>query len=383
MIDMVQRTYKYRIYPNKAQRQQLAIEFGHARFVWNWALNMRSLAFKRRGESLNNVSISRLLTVLKKSRRYQWLKQATAGCHTQKLRDMDRAFTNFFQGRAKYPRFKKKTGVQSVRYQLDQRVIMNNYRAGELLRITKLDELKVKWSRIPSGIPKMATISMNQAGQYHVCLSVEEPVKPIIEPVNQSVGIDVGVVDVLIASDGYKSGAPKLTNKYAHQLASAMRKLSKCTKGSNRRNRQRIKVARIQNKIRNSRHDFLHKESTRLIHENQVIAIETLNIQGMVKNNRLSKSILDASWGELKRQLVYKADWHGRTVHQIDQWTPTSKTCSDCGHKFDEMNLSVRHWICPKCDSAHDRDVNAAINILNTVGSTGIDARGDQLNRGQ
>jgi len=293
---------------------------------------MRSKAYKRRGESLNNVSISRILTGLKKSNRFQWLKQATAGCHTQKLRDMDQASTNFFQGRAKYPQFKKKSGAQSVRYQLDQRILMNNYSAGKLLKISKLGAIKVKWSRIPAGIPKMATISLNQAGQYHVCLSVEELVKPIPKPVNQSVGIDVGIKDVLITSNGYKSGAQKFTNQYAYRLAKAQRKLAKCKKDSNRRDKQRIRVARIQNKIRNSRYDFLHKESTKLIVENQEIVIESLNIKGMVKNKRLSKSIHDASWGELKRQLEYKAKWYGRSVQSIDQWVPTSKSCSNCGH---------------------------------------------------
>lgn len=379
---MALRTYKFRFYPNKAQQAQLAREFGHARFVYNWALDMRSKAYKRRGESLTGVGISKVLTGLKKTNRYRWLKQASAGCHTQKLRDLDNAFSNFFQGRTKYPRFKKRTGVQSVRYQMDQRIVMNNYSPGKLLKVTKLGAINVRWTRIPQGIPKMVTISLNQAGQYHVAMAVEEDVKAL--PVTTgTIGLDRGIKDVVVASDGFKSGAPKYAAGYRRALTKAQRRLAKCTKGSNRRNRQRIRVGRIHNKIKNSRHDFLHKLSTIVINENQVIAIEGLNIKGMVKNHKLAGAIHDAGWHEFKRQLEYKAAWYGRDLHVIDQWIPTSKTCSCCGHKLDEMDLSVRTWVCPKCGSKHDRDVNAAINILNTVGSTGINARGDQLNRGQ
>lgn len=358
----------------------MAVEFGHARFVWNWALDMRSKAYKRRGESLNVVGISKMLTKLKQCNRYAWLKEANAQCHTQKLRDQDRAFSNFFKGLAKYPRFKKRHAKQSVRYQMDQRIILNNYRGGELLRLPKLGALRVRWSRVPTGIPKMATVSLNQAGQYHVCLSVEEPVDAL-PAATGTIGVDRGIKDVVVASDGFKSGAPKYTQAYERRLAKAQRKLAKYTKGSNRRNKQRIKVARIHNKIKNSRLDFIHKLTSKLVSENQVICIEDLNVKGMVKNKRLSKAIHDAGWHEFKRQLEYKCAWYGRELVVIDRWTPTSKTCSGCGHVLDKLELSVRRWQCPECSVEHDRDINAAINILHTVGSTGINARGDQLNR--
>lgn len=377
---MVQKTYKYRIYPNATQRAQLAVEFGHARFVWNWALDMRSKAYRRRGESLNVVGISKMLTKLKRCRRYSWLKEANAQCLIQKLRDQDKAFANFFAGRAKYPRFKKRHAKQSVRYQLDQRIVLNNYRAGELLKLPKLGALRVKWSRVPTGIPKMVSVSLNQAGQYHVCLSVEEPVARL--PVaTGAVGVDRGIKDVAVTSDGFKSGAPKYTGAYERRLAKAQRKLAKCSKGSKRRDKQRIKVAGIHNKIKNSRHDFIHKLTSMLVNENQVIGIESLNVRGMVKNRRLAKHIHDAGWHEFRRQLEYKCNWYGRKLVEIDRWVPTSKTCSGCGHVLDRLELSVRRWQCPECSVEHDRDINAAINVLHTVGSTGINARGDQLNR--
>ncbi len=377
---MVQKTYKYRIYPNATQRAQLAIEFGHARFVWNWALDMRSKAYRRRVESLNVVGISKMLTKLKQCNRYSWLKEANAQCLVQKLRDQDRAFSNFFKGLAKYPRFKKRHAKQSVRYQMDQRIVLNNYRGGELLKLPKLGSLRVRWSRVPAGIPKMATVSLNQAGQYHVCLSVEESVD-VLPAVTGTIGVDRGIKDVVVTSAGFKSGAPKYTRAYERRLAKAQRKLAKCTKGSNRRNKQRIKVARIHNKIKNSRHDFVHKLTSKLVSENQVIGIEDLNVKGMVKNKRLSKAIHDAGWHEFKRQLEYKCEWYGRQLVEIDRWVPTSKTCSGCGHVLDKLELSVRRWQCPECYIEHDRDQNAAKNILSTARSAGINARGDQLCR--
>ena len=389
---MIQRSYKYRFYPTREQINQLAVELGHARFVWNWALDMRSKAYKRRKASLNNVSISRILTQIKSSPRYQWLCDATATCHTQKLRDLDAAFKNFFQGRARYPRFKKKLGHQSIRYQLDQRNVHRDYVAGERLRIPKLGAIKIKWSRLPQGIPKMATISVDPIGRYFVSLSVKEAVKTL--PVVQSeIGIDMGIKDIVVTSKGWKSGAPKHYRRLQRKLAMAQRSLSRKTKGSKRREKQRLKVARIHAKIRDSRNDFLHKLSQKLVNENQVIGIETLNIKGMVRNRRLSKSITDSSLFELKRQLEYKAHWYGRQIESIDQWEPTSKTCSACGFKLDELNLSVREWTCPKCRTTHDRDINAAQNILHTVRSrsaqqsdrtdkfwTGIKARGGWSN---
>ena len=373
---MVKKSYKFRFYPTRQQQKQLAIEFGQARFVWNWALDMRSKAYKRRTESLNAVSISRVLTRLKRSTRYAWLYDACATCHTQKLHDLDIAFKNFFAKRARYPRFKSRhRGVESIRYQLDQRNIHRDYGAGKTLRIPKLGELKIKWSQTPQGIPKMATLSRDPVGRYFVSLSVEEGIQPRART-ECSVGIDLGLHDVVVTSEGWKSGAPKYYRKYERALARAQRVLSRRKKGSGRRLQQRIRVARIHLKVKDSRRDFLHKLSSKLINENQVIGIEDLCVKGMHRG-WLSKSISDTGLGEFRRQLEYKAVWYGRQLQVIDRFEPTSKTCSGCGHKLDELDLSVREWICPKCRMNHDRDINAAKNVLNTVRRTGIPTRGE------
>jgi len=360
------KTYKFRFYPNKLQQQQLALEFGHARFIYNWALDMRNKAYKRRKESLNYVSISKLLTQIKKTSRYQWLNQAASSCATQKLRDLDRAFTNFFEGRTSYPRFKKRLSAQSVRYQLDQRNIaktFSNTPGKERLTVTKLGQLKVRWSRPVEGVPKMVAISKNASGHYYLSLSAEVEIKPL--PVtNRAVGVDLGIKDVVITSDGERSGAPKYTRHYENALARAQRSLARKKKGSNRRHRQRIKVAKIHVKITNSRVNFLHHISTKLINENQVISLEDLNIKGMVRNAKLAKSISDSAMSMLKQQLEYKAKWYGRELIVIDRWFPSSKTCNQCKHVLSELSLSVRTWQCPECGTEHDRDINAAINIL-------------------
>jgi len=306
VLMVTQRAYKFRFYPTPTQQRQLAIEFGHARFTWNWALETRTKAYKEQGESLNVISLSRQLTALKKTD-YPWLSEATAGCHTQKLRDQDTAFKNFFSGRAKYPRFKKRHQTQSVRYQLDQRHVTKTFSAeSKRLILPKLGALKLKWSRRMTGTPKMVTVSKDPAGRYFVSMACEVEIAPL--PVRRNaVGVDVGVKDVVVTSDGWKSGAPKYTYVHARTLRLAQRRLSKKTKGSQRRRVQQQRVARIHARIKDSRRDFLHKLSTKLIRESQAICLEDLNIKGMLRNRRLSKAVADCGLHELKRQIEYKA----------------------------------------------------------------------------
>ncbi|ADE15885.1 putative transposase IS891/IS1136/IS1341 family [Nitrosococcus halophilus Nc 4] len=217
---VTQRAYKFRFYPTPQQKRQLAIEFGHARYVWNWALEARTKAYKEDGESLNTISLSRQLTVLKKTA-CPWLSEATAGCHTQKLRDQDTAFKHFFAGRAKYPRFKKRHQTQSVRYQLDQRHVAKNFNAeNQRLKLPKLGALKIKWSRNVGGIPKMVTVSKDPAGRYFVSMACEVEITALPTRKN-AIGVDVGVKDVVVTSSGDKSGAPKYTYQYARQLKMA------------------------------------------------------------------------------------------------------------------------------------------------------------------
>jgi putative transposase len=357
----IQKSYKFRLYPNTQQVEQLNREFGCARFVWNQGLIRREYAYQQWGVSLSSAyDISSQITGLKKLESHTWLKDATAGALQQKLIDQDKAFDNFFKGRASFPKFKKKSHVQSIRYQMDQRCVLNNYRAGELLKLPKLGELKVKWSQIPGGIPKMVTVSKSASGKYFVSFmcEVEQGLKPMTGKV---VGIDVGIKDVVVTSDGFHSGAPKYTYYYQRRLKKAQRVLSRKKKGSNGWKKQRIVVARIHEKIANSRKDFLHKLTTKLVSENDVICVEDLNVSGMMKNRCLSKAVADVGIFELNRQLEYKASWYGKQVVKISRWEPSTKTCSSCG-QVRIMKLSQRVYEC-ECGLVLDRDLNAAINI--------------------
>ena len=367
-IHMTQRSYKYRIYPTDSQKKQLAIDFGCARWVFNHALSMRQKAYQRRGESMNSIALSRHITALKKTTRYGWLKDAASTVITQKLRDMDTAYRNFFTGRAKFPNFKRKNHAQSVRYQLDQRIIDTTYSPGKLLKLTGLGEINVVWSRIPSGKPKMATVSKDATGKHWVSMSIEELILPMPKT-KKSVGIDIGIKDVIVTSDGQFSGAPKYTKQYAKQLRAEQKSLSRKKKGSVRWHKQRVIVARVHAKIANSRKDFLHKLTTGLVRDYDFIGIEDLNVSGMLKNRCLSKAVADVGMFELKRQLEYKCAWYGKQLVQISRWAPTTKACSSCGQVHD-MPLSKRIMNCG-CGLELDRDWNAAINVLKSAGNVG------------
>lgn len=359
---IIQRSYQFRIDPTPVQVALLAQFFGAARWVWNSALAWRSHWYKVLGEKVTGVDFSRELTWLKRLDSLAWLKQIPTTVLTQILRDQDRAFANFFAKRARYPRFKKRREGASIRFQLDQRVIMNAYRAGELLKLPGLGELNVRWSRVPGGIPKMVTVRRDAAGRYFVAFMVEETIEQAA-PSTKSVGIDIGLKDVIVTSDGQKSGNPRHLRRYQRRLKLAQRRLSRKRKGSNRWHRQKRRVARIHARVSDARADFLHKRTTALIRANGVIAIEDLCVKGLART-RLAKSMHDAALGELRRQLTYKADWHGRELLVADRFAPTSKTCSNCGTVQADMPLQIRDWTCPDCGAAHDRDVNAAMNVL-------------------
>jgi putative transposase len=357
---IIQKAYKFRLYLTAQQEQQINIEFGNARFVWNHALNLRQTVYAVLNENMNYVPMNKHITQLKKTENYGWLANSTACVLTQKLIDLDKAYNNFFKGRAKFPKFKKKSHGQSIRYQLDQRQIDRTYAAGELLKLPKLGEINVRWSQIPAGTPKMATLSKTPSGKYFVSFAceVEVTAKP---KTGKSVGIDVGIKDVIVTSDGFHSGAPKYTYYYQRRLKKAQRVLSRKIKGSNSWKKQRILVARIHEKIANSRKDFLHKLTTRIVNEYDHISLEDLNLSGMMKNRHLSKAIADVGIFELNRQLNYKAGWYGKQVSVISRWFPSSKTCSGCG-QIHPMKLSDRIMNCD-CGLSLCRDWNAAINI--------------------
>jgi len=380
---MTIRACKLRLYPNTTQRLALAQWFGASRWVWNWRLEYRSKAYRRRGESVSGVDFSRLLTRLKKTPSHDWLKATPATVYIQKLRDQDRAFRNFFEGRTRYPRFKKRAHAQAIRLQLDQRQarLIGRWKQGEVV-IPGLGAINYRGAH-PHKAPKMVTLRQLACGHYVATFTVEADIRPL--PASERViAIDLGIKDLATLSDGCKFDNPRHLPTSLRRLRRAQRALQRKKKGSSGYKRKRREVARLHQRVKDARLDALHKLTSILISENQAICIEDLNVKGMVKNRRLARAISDLGLGELRRQLEYKAAWRGRTVICVDRYFPSSKTCSSCGHVLDELNLATRHWMCPKCHTHHDRDINAAVNIereglkaLVPEGDRGIHARGE------
>lgn len=370
----VKRAYRYRFYPTPEQELALARTFGCARFVYNHMLRQRTDAWFQRQERVGYHETSAALTALKKQPEFVWLNDVSSVPVQQALRHLQTAFVNFWAKRAKYPQFKRKDGPQSAEY------TTSAFKwDGKHLRLAKMnDPLDVRWSRpLPSGaMPSTVTVSRDAAGRYFVSVLCTESV--VAKPhADGMVGIDLGLAHFAILSNGEKIAAPNTFRKNESKLAKLQRRMAKKTKGSNRRKKAKLKVAKLHAKIADSRRDFLHKLSTRLVNENQVIAVESLSVSSMKKNRCLSKSISDAGWSEFLRQLEYKANWYGRTLVGIDRWYPSSKRCSDCGHTMPKMPLNVREWTCPECGAIHDRDVNAARNIL--AAGQAVSARGETV----
>jgi putative transposase len=362
----VNRSYRYRFYPTEEQKIQLSHAFGCSRFVYNHFLKERTDAYYEKKEKINYHKTSRLLTELKNNENYSWLKEVSSVTLQQSLRDLDKAFTNFFAGRARYPNFKKRNSKQSVRYVKSGFNFSNG-----ILKIAKnKDSLDIRWSRKFSGEPTSVTVSKDCADRYFVSFAVEEQVFEFSK-LDKTIGIDVGIKDVCITSEGFKSGSPQYTRKYEEKLAKRQKQLSKKVKGSKNRAKAKLKVAKVHAKISDSRNDFNNKLTTKLISENQAIAVESLNVKGMQKNRKLAKSIADVGWGDFFRKLKYKAEWYGRELLEIDRWFPSSKRCSCCGYINNGLKLNDRIWECSSCKKTLDRDINAAKNIL-TVGLAGL-----------
>lgn len=371
----IAKSYKLRFYPSTAQVEQLMLDFGAARFAFNTALDARSFCYRALGRSVSGVECSRAITELKADPDYAWLKSANSTVITQALRDLDAAYGNFFAGRAQYPNFRKKRGPQSARYQLDQRNIHRTFSAAtETLILPKLGKLKLRWSQPITGVPKMATVSRDAVGDYYVSISCEIEINEL-PPTNKAVGIDLGIKDVIVTSDGDKAGNPKFVEKYKRQLKRAQQTLSRRVKGSGRWHRARIRVAKIQRKIARCRADFLHKLTTGLVRAYDFIAVEDLNISGMLKNHKLAKAVADVGAHELMRQLQYKAQWLGREVVKIGRFERSTGVCPDCGLIGPRLALSVRQWRC-ECGAIHDRDIAAAQTILNIAAGRAVTARG-------
>jgi len=370
----IKRAYRFRFYPTHEQADMLARTFGCARFAYNYMLRLRTDAWYQRQERVGYHETSAALTALKKTPEHAWLNEVSSVPVQQALRHLQTAFANFFAKRAKYPSFRRKGSVQSAEYTTSAFKF-----DGALLKLAKMDEpLAIRWSRkLPEGAkPTTVTVSKDTAGRYHVSILCDDAVSPK-KTVASKVGIDLGLTHFAILSNGEKIAAPNTFRKNENKLAKLQRRLAKKQKGSVRRAKAKLKVAKLHARVADSRRDFLHKLSTRLINENQVIAIESLAVSNMQKNRRLAKSISDASWSEFARQLTYKAEWYGRTLVGIDRWYPSSKRCSDCGHTVQKMPLRVREWTCPECGAIHDRDVNAARNVL--AAGLAVSAHGESV----
>jgi putative transposase len=369
------RGFKYRFYPNSAQRLELAQTFGCTRFVYNWALASRTNSYYQDKVSLSYTDTSNALTKLKKDPEKPWLKQVSAVPLQQGLRHLNTAFGNFFAGRSKYPRFKKKNNRQSAHYAPNA----FKWRDGKLTLAKMFQPLKIRWSRHFTGEPKSVTVSKDPSNRYFVSFLVEEELERWSKSEGK-IGVDLGVKDVMVTSTGFASGNPKHYQKRFSRLKTLQRRLAKKQKGSNNRYKTRLKIAKLHVKITDCRKDFLHKLTTRLVRENQAIYTETLAVKNMMANHKLAKAIADCGWGEALRQFQYKCKWHDRGLGAIDRWFPSTKRCNPCGHILDKLPLNVREWTCPNCNNLNLRDVNAALNILavgQTVFACGSGSSGD------
>ncbi|MDX3094596.1 RNA-guided endonuclease TnpB family protein [Streptomyces sp. ME01-24h] len=363
----VKRAFKYRFYPTDAQAAELSRTFGCVRKVYNLALAARTEAWTRQ-ERVNYNATSAMLTAWKKTEELAYLNEVSSVPLQQALRHLQTAFTNFFGKRAKYPRFKsRKKSRKSAEYTTSA----FRFRDGKLTLAKMAEPLDIVWSRpLPEGAsPSTVTVSQDAAGRWYVSLLCEDPSVQPLSATGAAVGIDVGLDHLVTLSTGEKISNPRHERRDRARLARAQRQLARKAKGDGaNRAKARRKVAGIYARIADRRYDHLHKLTTRLVRENQTIVIEDLAVRNMVKNGSLARAISDAAWSEFRSMLEYKAQWYGREVIAIDRWFPSSRLCSACGTLRDTMPLKVRTWTCG-CGTTHDRDVNAAKNIL-AVGLT-------------
>ena len=358
--------YKYKLIPNQEQMETLSKYFGCVRFIYNWGLNKKIETHKESGKSISYVKLSRELTLLKQQKEFAWLKECSSDSLIQSLRNLETAFSKFFKKNAKYPKFKsKKHSIDSVKFMQHVHFDFVNWTV-KLPKIGKVDLRKSRAFNQTTCKQGITTVSRDHCGTYWCVVTVDDlqemPPKAEVRKDN-SVGIDLGIKDYAILSDGTKFSNPKHLENTKKRLAHFQKVLARKEKGSKNYEKMRIKVAKCHRKIANKRNDYLHNLSSYLVNNYKTICLEDLNVKGMQKNQHLARAIQDASWGEFTRQLQYKSDWNGDNIIYIGRFEPSSKTCSVCGYKKDDLKLSDRSWVCPKCGTKHDRDINAAINI--------------------
>jgi len=377
--NMMLTPYKYRMYPDEAQKEMLLKHFGACRFVYNWSLEQKIKVYETDKTSLSCYDLNAMLPDLKKE--FEWLKDVNAQSLQQTQKRLDSAFKRFFREKHGFPKFKsRKNPIQS--FQVPQNYIVD-FDANQI-RLPKLGWVKTTLHRTFEGVLKTATISMTATGKFFVSILVEDGKEtPKKEPFgyDSTIGLDVGIKDFVTMSDGTKIDNPKFLRDSIQRLKVLQRRVSKTKKGSKNQEKAKHQVAKQHEKITNQRKDFLHKVSSKVVSDNQAIAIETLNVAGLMKNNHLAQAIGDAAWNEFFRQLEYKCEWYGKTLLRIGRFEPSSKICSVCGSINSDLKLSDREWTCAECGTFHDRDVNASINIkkfaLQDQNLIGVIAPGD------
>jgi len=355
------KAYKYRLIPNKEQREMINKHIGGCRFVYNWALETKIKYYQEANQKLSAYDLNYMLTELKNEN--EWLKDVYSQSLQQANKNMESAFTKFFREKAGFPKFKsKKNPVQS--FQIPQHYKVNFDK--NIIKLPKIGEIKAVLHRAFEGKLKTATVSRTSTGKYFISILVDygKEVPEKLKFTEQStIGVDVGIKDFAVLSNGEKVENPKYLQKSLKRLKVVSKQLSRKKKGSKNREKAKKRLSKIHEKVTNQRTDFQHKVSSKLISENQAIAFETLKVKNMVKNHCLAQAINDASWSSFITKMEYKAEWYGKTILRIGQFEPSTKLCNVCGYHNKDITLKIREWVCPECKTKHDRDINAAINI--------------------